>query len=606
MSRPRFFRRFRPLILLLMAGSLARTPSVRAQPNAVIPPPRYDMGQPAVQDIWVDTAHGDDARTGATRDQAVHSLAEAWRRIPEGDLTSTGYRIMLAAGTYPEAALPNYLENRRGSFEHPLLIQAADGRGSVTLGGDLQFFQCRYVYLLDFNIVPEPHGDTLHFDHCDHMLVRGVLMDGGRFTPEGGVEIAHDNFKLNQCQYVYMEDSEVRGAGDNAVDFVAVQYGHIVGNKIHNSNDWAIYLKGGSAQFRIENNEIYDGGTGGLTMGQGTGFQFMVAPWLHYEAYDMKIVNNVIHDCDGAGLGVNGGYNILMAHNTLYRVGRRSHVAEFVFGGRACDGQPGDSGREPCTENLQAGGWGLSAAYTGDDYARIPNRNVFFYNNLIYNPPGYQSQWQQLAIYAPYTSDAQAVSNAPNPAHADDDLRIRGNLIWNGPADHSLGFGGEDSGCHDDNPACNPAQVRSDNAINTVEPQLADPEHGNYRPASDGAVLHAQTFALPAFPGGDRPAASVPEGDLNNAVARDWDGFSRAAVSPPGAFAAAPSPTVLKGDVNDDRVVNVQDAVYLLRIIAKLADPVHDPGLGIEDMNDDHALTVQDAILILRKTAGLP
>lgn len=42
-------------------------------------------------------------------------------------------------------------------------------------------------------------------------------------------------------------------------------------------------------------------------------------PWLEYEGYGMKLTNNVIYDVWGAGLGVNGGYSILVAHNTMYR-----------------------------------------------------------------------------------------------------------------------------------------------------------------------------------------------------------------------------------------------------------------------------------------------
>ena len=45
----------------------------------------------------------------------------------------------------------------------------------------------------------------------------------------------------------------------------------------------------------------------------------MVPPWTHYEAYDIKFTNNVLHDVDGAAFGVWGGFNILMAHNTAYR-----------------------------------------------------------------------------------------------------------------------------------------------------------------------------------------------------------------------------------------------------------------------------------------------
>ena len=49
----------------------------------------------------------------------------------------------------------------------------------------------------------------------------------------------------------------------------------------------------------------------------------MTPPWFHYESSDVKFVNNVLHDVDGAAFGVWGGYNILMAHNTAYRYGIR-------------------------------------------------------------------------------------------------------------------------------------------------------------------------------------------------------------------------------------------------------------------------------------------
>lgn len=64
---------------------------------------------------------------------------------------------------------------------------------------------------------------------------------------------------------------------------------------------------------------VHKCGQAGLRVGQGTGFEFMVNPWLQYEAYGMKMTNNVIYDVWGAGLGVVGGYSVLVAHNSLYR-----------------------------------------------------------------------------------------------------------------------------------------------------------------------------------------------------------------------------------------------------------------------------------------------
>ena len=89
---------------------------------------------------------------------------------------------------------------------------------------------------------------------------------------------------------------------------------------------------------------------------------------------------------------MNGGYNILLANNTLYRVGARSHVMEVVHGARTCDGN-----QAQCATFLTQGGWGTTVI-GGDE--PIPNRNVFIYNNVIVNPEGASSQWQQFAVAA--------------------------------------------------------------------------------------------------------------------------------------------------------------------------------------------------------------
>lgn len=45
----------------------------------------------------------------------------------------------------------------------------------------------------------------------------------------------------------------------------------------------------------------------------------MSTPWMQYEACGMKMTNNIIFDVWGAGLGVIGGYSVLVALNSLYR-----------------------------------------------------------------------------------------------------------------------------------------------------------------------------------------------------------------------------------------------------------------------------------------------
>lgn len=484
----------------------------------------YEMGTlQAVQDIYVSPS-GNDAASG-TLAQPLRTLAAAWDRIPSNTPLNNSYRILLLSGTYPESSLPNYMENKRGSYANPVIIQAAQGRGTATLQGDLNVYNCSYLYLLDLQIVPNPPGDVLHFEKVEHALIRNSVLK----SAEDGSRSAHETIKANQSQYLYLEDNDISGAYENAVDFVAVQYGHIWRNHIHNADDWCMYLKGGSAQFVIEANEVYDCGTGGITAGQGTGMEYMTAPWLHYEAYDLKLINNIIHHTEGAALGVNGGYNILIAHNTAYRIGARSHVLEVVYGGRSCDGNTAQ-----CEAYRSAGGWGYH-----NEFNFIPNRNVFIYNNIFYNPSGYQSQWQHMTVQGPI--QPPAASNLPGLVYADQNLQIKGNLFWNGSADHPLGIGGNE-GCAETNPTCNETQLRADNAFNQIEPELAAPENRDFHPVTTGNLISFATKLIPAFDGGDAPSPpEVPTGDLSNGVWGDFGGNGRMHLSTVGAYGYHPT-----------------------------------------------------------------
>ena len=266
----------------------------------------------------------------------------------------------------------------------------------------------------------------------------------------------------------------------------------------------------------------------------------MVSPWLNYEAYDIKVFNNVVHDTQGAGLGVNGGYNVLLAHNTLYRIGTRSHTLEVVYGERACDGSPAT-----CAAYRSQGGWTRSVVHTDPD--PVPNKNVYVYNNLIYNPPGVQSGSQHFAIYGPRS--VNGASNIPSPAQTDVGLSMRGNVIFNGSSVMPLGIEGDD-GCQSSNTSCNATQLAADNVINGSEPTLKGVSQSDYRPAAGSPLLSAQTYSIPAFPGGDRISSPLaPEGNLDNSIVSDRGGSIRAPSlvvgaynSPDSALDAVPTP----------------------------------------------------------------
>jgi Right handed beta helix region len=333
---------------------------------------------------------------------------------------------------------------------------------------------------------------------------------------------------------VYLEGNDISGAWDNAIDYVGVQYGHVVGNKIHNAGDWCQYAKGGSAYLRIEGNTYTNCGTGGFTAGQGTGFQFMSSPWLHYEAYDIRFINNVVHNVEGAAIGAQGAFNVLFAHNTFYRIGSRSHVFEAVAGLRSCDGQPADTGRERCQQYLNAGGWGTTVVDNGSNAVRIPNRNVLVFNNIFYNPANAPSRWQQFQIFGALSNPDS--SNVPLDARSDAGLIMRGNVIWNGPSNHPLGI--EDgSACPVTHATCTPSLLVAQNSINSVEPLLVNAEAGDFRALSSGNVDQLTVYPIPNFAWSELPnAPAVPAGGVDNTVSTNHLGESRNVTSRVGAY----------------------------------------------------------------------
>jgi hypothetical protein len=520
-----------PLLqVLLIAGALLVPALAAAQP-------RFDIGSPTLQQIWVDPDRGDDRASGRSAGEALRTVVEAWNRVPRNSasspFTAGGYEIRLMPGQYAGSAIPHYLELRYGSASAPIVFRAVDGAGSATLRAGLNIANVAFLYFIDLDIVPTPAADVFHCESCDHLLLRNVTFTGGVRPVEGAdLPVAHEAVKINQSTHVYIEDSRIGGADDNAIDFVAVQDGHIVRSRVHAAGDWCGYVKGGSANILVDSNEFHDCGTGGFTAGQGTGLQFMTAPWLHYEAYGIRIVNNVVHDTEGAGLGVNGGYNVLVAWNTLYRVGSRSHLIEAGFGARSCDAADVAAERAACESRLAAGAWGTTVVDDGDNFVRIPNQHVFIYNNVVFNPDGHGSQWQHFQINGAFEGGPDG-TGAPSSNRADNDLRIAGNVIWNGPADFALGVGDE-SGCQGSHPTCSETFVRANNSINARRPAFADLNAGDVRPS--GSLTEARSVTVPDFSWDDLPSRpQAPPGDRSNRVSFDRNGKARGAADPPGA-----------------------------------------------------------------------
>jgi hypothetical protein len=426
--------------------------------------------------IVVDGHRGRDSNKGSAR-SPLRTIAAAWQRIPQAQTLTRPVRILIRPGHYPAAALPNYWESRWGSERAPIVI-AAERRGTVRLT-NVNLYDLRWVAFS--GITFSDHSDLFHCERCQH-----VLLTRSRLV--GSPSDLHENVKVNQSSDIGITHSTISGADDNAIDFVAVQHARVTDNVIERANDWCMYAKGGSAFVLVARNRIRRCGTGGFTAGQGTGLQFMVAPFIRYEAYGIDVLDNLITDVEGAGIGVNGGYDVVVARNRMWNVGTRSHWIEVGYGSRSCDGQPGDDGRQLCGQNLDAGGWGTTRVDDGSNYVRIPNRHVWILGNVIDNP---RAQGDQLfSIAGPYSDEATQDGSGLAAVRADDDLHIAGNLI----AGRGLLEGVDDCAA----PDCGELAMR--NELSASPGIFEAPTRGDLRLR---AGYRAPEPALPATPSAD-------------------------------------------------------------------------------------------------------
>ncbi len=543
-------------------GPIASTPQPvptrPSQPPAPAATLGYEIGQPVLTELYISPT-GSDGNDGLTISSPLQTLTAAWAKIPEGiTLNSTGYRLNLLPGEYPcEPAEPdncqNYFAERLGDYQYPIILRAYNPAGPVTLRGGLDVANVAFLYLIDLTLAggdPLPTNQSgnnlLHLANVHHVLLRNVVLDGPDCANDTCNNL-QEVFKVNQAQYLYVEDSVIGGAWHTAADYFAVQYGHLLNNRLHTAGQWCMYLKGGSAYLRLEGNELHDCQLG-FQAGQSANLATMRAPWLHYDAYDIKFVNNVLHHLPGVALSVSGGYNILMAYNTLYRVGTSADpgyaLVQAVQGERGCSAT--DELPDPlptCTNLIAQGGWGPNILT--ENLPALPNRNIYIYNNLIYNPSPDQTLYTHLNILGPIELPA-GFQNLPASVATDQNMVIAGNLIWNGPSDHPLGVD-DTTGCPSSNPTCNAAQLVLSNTINSIEPQLVNPlagnpSDGNYRPVAGSNLFSVTTYALPDF-AWDTFTPAVPTGALSNIVEYDRDGNLRTGPGLPGAYTSSAPPS---------------------------------------------------------------
>ena len=513
---------------MLIVAVIFTSSTVRAQAD-------YNIGTVTVKEIWVDPVNGKDVNNGTTRALAYKTLNFAMANVPSlTPFTTTGYKIMLVGGAYPSDDSPPTYSSYQGTAKYPVIIQAADGAGTVKLPS-MSVSDCSYFYLIDLNIETTIGSDAIGCSGSNHLLIRHCTING---QDSAKILLSQNVVSVSGSQYCYIEDCIIINAYGANLYISGSQHCQIVRSTLQYSSADGVAIDYGSADIwfarnTIRNtikNAVYVGSNGVSTL------DAFSLPWAHYDAYAVRIVNNIISDCDSSAFVCNGGYDVLFAHNTLYKIGGFApSLISLGLGKRACSGL---DQQVICKPYLDSGAWGTVHIYnTDDDVAWIPNTHLYIYNNVFYNPTGYETTSSQFVFDMP--KQALQHASCPKPANTDNDLQIKGNIIWNGTLAKPLGITAT-SGAQPSNPTCNATLLNSGNSIHKQEPLLANPDNGDFHPATGGAIVTTSIFPIPDFIWSDLPSKpKEPLVGLSNIIATDFEGASRTNVFIPGAFTSS-------------------------------------------------------------------
>lgn len=369
-------------------------------------------------------------------------------------------------------------EQRMGAYAAPVIIRG-EGADSeyVDEYGDarspdlrprihfrLELRGVQYLYLQNLRVLVDgtrPSG--LHAVHVqtfrdmpgylrtDHVLFRECEIDGGWRPGPAGVESSGEVLKANHCRSLFVERCEIHGAGavnGNCIDLIQVRFGHVVECHLHQAADWCMYAKGGSAFIRVDGNRIHGdlaagGGPRGFSVGEGTDCSSLEAPYWHAEAYAIQFVNNLVYDFPGAGVNVQGGHHVLIAHNTFFNVGaglvggQPQQAVALRFGNRNCHDMSATCGSRLAGDPARQA-W---VTTSGDDVSMVPNRFVYLLNNVILNDRTPPMGFNVFEIASPIGTPAELAARGspgalypdpaslPFPVLADQDLYVRGNVV---------------------------------------------------------------------------------------------------------------------------------------------------------------------------------
>jgi serralysin len=271
---------------------------------------------PPTRFVWV-SPDGQDSNSGT---------AAAPKRTIGAALTlaTPGTAVMVKTGMYTECVK----FRQSGTTAAPIRLVSADGPGTATLRPSVEGlptvsgYGVDHIVVQDFNIVGQSGSRTIEFTQKGNNftdLATNIYIIGNTISQSWGAGI-----RVAQADRIYVVDNVVNGTDDGeGIDFLAVTNSVIAGNLIRDVNGGSgIQVKGGSTNVDIKGNEItrvYTEGDG-ISVGQATEEVYMRPGYDIYEAQNIKVTQNIIHDVSRRAVQFMGAVNSTMSGNRIYNI----------------------------------------------------------------------------------------------------------------------------------------------------------------------------------------------------------------------------------------------------------------------------------------------
>ena len=262
------------------------------------------------RDIWVSNT-GNNGNSGS-ENSPLKSIQSAI------DKATPGTAIMVKAGTYIE----NVVFKESGTAAAPIQLISADGTGAAKIKpakagtATVYGFGEENIVVRGFDITAQSKTNGIQFgmagenfkDMTKNIVIQNNIVRGA----------GQDGIKISQGDNIHVVGNKIIGAGDQGIDFVAVNGSVISRNDISKvTGAAALFAKGGSTNVRIEYNKIHDVKVDGILIGGWTDSKWMRPGMRDYEAKNVVAIGNEVYDVGKRPLNFLGARDSTATGNLL-------------------------------------------------------------------------------------------------------------------------------------------------------------------------------------------------------------------------------------------------------------------------------------------------